>query len=493
MTQPGSMASTPDRAKFERWELAVYGLLLAYFAGRLVWMAFRMHPFVPPDEVTHIGRVLAYAKVWGVPDNGPGTFAYGLLDHRPWLYYWTMARALPLNVFPIPDLMFVRLANGLLGLGTAVLGILWVRDWLKSPWARVLFAVMITNTAMFTGLSGSVSYDNGANFLAAAAILALTRFRIGRRTEWLLVFAAALFAGCLAKRTFLPLGFLLVVWLLVRERHHLDALVSRVASAFRAARPATWALLATALVLGGLTVGLYGENLVRYGSLRPGFDHVVGEENAMKNRVHARSRILEKFQAGEITLREAAEAAQQIRHMGDRGDTLFLLKASQLPESSVSGRIPYVGEWTWRILKTSVGYLGHRRAVKTDAELYGYFAILAFAALAIGFVWRPGAQGGVPADAAFLLVAYAFILMWFVNYPNYQNSRYIELALQGRYMFPVLLPFYGLVAYGIGECAPERWRPWAVVGVAAFFLYGDFPWFLQQVDAKWFMPPLTRS
>ncbi len=115
------MSSQP---KPERWELGVYGLLLAYFAARVVWLAFRLHAYVPPDEITHIGRVLAYASVWGVPDNGPATFEYGLLDHRPWLYYWVMARTVALNVFPIPDLFFVRLTNGALGLATAVVGML---------------------------------------------------------------------------------------------------------------------------------------------------------------------------------------------------------------------------------------------------------------------------------------------------------------------------------------------------------------------------------
>ena len=73
------------RDEWERGELPVYGLVLAWFAARVTFMALELHPFVPPDETTHIGRMVAYAKVWGVPDNGPATFEYGLLDRRPWL------------------------------------------------------------------------------------------------------------------------------------------------------------------------------------------------------------------------------------------------------------------------------------------------------------------------------------------------------------------------------------------------------------------------
>jgi hypothetical protein len=475
-------------ARIERWELAAIGLLLAWFAARIAWLSFQIHPFVPPDEVTHFGRVLVHAGVWGVPEDGPGTYQLGLVSRGPWLYYWVVARALSLNVFPLPDLVFARLVNGVLGLATAAIAILWLRDWCRSVWARLLFAVLVTNTLMLTGLAGSVSYDNGGNLLAAAALLAFTRFRSSRRSEWLLAFAAFALAGVLAKRTLLPLAFLLVLLLVWRERRDLRAWPAQAVAAWRSASAGWLALLATVVVLGGFALALYGGNLARYGRLLPDFDQVVGVDNAMQNRIFARGRILEQFRAGELTIHEARESASRIRHMGDRGDTLFLLKAAQLPESSVVGRLAYVPEWGRGMLTTSVGYLGHRRALRSNPSLAGYALILAAAAAAIAWRWRPGAARGVPADAAFLVFGYAFVLMWLVHYPSYQSSRYIELALQGRYLFPVLVPLYGLVAWALGELIPGRVRPFVVAAVALFYLYGDLPWLLQQIDDRWLMP-----
>lgn len=478
------------RALWQAWEQPVYGLLLLWFALRVSWLAFQLHPYVPPDEITHFGRVLAYAQGWGVPANGPGDYELGLLDHRPWLYYWAMARSLSLNVFGMHELVFARLVNGLLGLATVWLGILWVREWCQSPWARVLFAVLLSNTLMFTGLSAAVSYDNGANLLAAGSLLAFTRFRSRPGAAGLLTVAVLVLAGCLAKRTFLPFAFLLAVLLLFRERRGLARLAGHPGQSWRpSGGTASWVpLLALVLLLAGFVVALYGGNLVRYGALRPGFDQVVGLENAMQNRMFARGRIVDAFREGEIDLEEAKARASRIRHAGDRGDTLFLLRSVQLPRSSLMGPVPYVPAWAYRMLKSAVSYLGHRRAVKSEDVMIGYALAFAVSGLLVLRRWRPGDAGGVPADAAFLALGYALVLMWLVHYPNYQSYRYIELSLQGRYLFPVLLPVYGLVAWALCERTPTRLQPWICTAVAAFWLYGDLPWLWQQIDERWIMP-----
>ena len=130
------------------------------------------------------------------------------------------------------------------------------------------------------------------------------------------------------------------------------------------------------------------------------------------------------------------------------------------------------------MLAGAVSYLGHRRVTKSGAALYAYFGIFAIAGiLMIRKLWL-GQAGGMPADSLFLAAGYAFVLMWFVNHPSYVTSRIIELGLQGRYLFPVLLPLYGVLSYHLIEPWPARARPWMAGAVGLFYLYGDFPWFL---------------
>jgi len=476
---------TPARDGQGRYELALYGLLLAWFAARVVYLALRLSGAVPPDELTHLGRALAYARVPGIPEDGPGTYELGLVSHRPWLYYWLMGRIAPLNVFPLSDLSFLRLANGLLGLATAATAIAWMRAWCPNVVARLLFAVLVTNTLMFTGLAAAVSYDNLANLLAALSLYAFTRFRDGRAPAMLLSFLALLLLGCLAKRTFLPLAFFSVVLLAFRERAMLRGLPGRVASLFRPPRAGTAGLAVAVLVLGLLVAGLYGGNFVHYGKLRPGFDQVVGHESAMQNRVYARSSIVDRYRAGEITLAQAEQLAQGIRHRGDRSDTLVLLKSFDRPDSTVLGPVGYASQWLQRMLQGSVGYLGHRRAFKSQTAMIGYFAVFGVAGVLFVRRFRPSGAGGVPADAAFLAFGYALVLLWLVNYPTYLESKNIELAIQGRYLFPVLVPVYGLVAYYLVDPLPARLQPWVASAAAGLFLWGDVPWLLSQIDDRW--------
>ena len=68
--------------------------------------------------------------------------------------------------------------------------------------------------------------------------------------------------------------------------------------------------------------------------------------------------------------------------------------------------------------------------------------------------------------------------MQFVNYPAYIEWGFIGISVQGRYLFPVILPIYGLTAGFMISYWPERLQLGVVLLVAVVFLVGDFPFFL---------------
>jgi len=296
----------------DRTRLAI-GVCLAYFGARLLALAVAIDPSVPPDETTHVGRVLAYATTWGIPAPGPENHALGLLGERPFLYYWVMARVHSLASLVFGDgLLPLRLANAALAFATAVCGLRFVRVVAPGqPLTHVVFLVLLTNTLMFTGVAASVSYDNGANLLGAAAFYHLARFCRDRDPRDLASLAIAAGLGCLAKRSFLPVAALLAVGLAWHERRRLRQLPARAAGA-GGLRVAALALVAAA------NLWLYGGNLIEYGRLVPGFEQVVGAEAARQNRIFARDTLLDDFREGRLDLREAMRRTSEIDHPADR-------------------------------------------------------------------------------------------------------------------------------------------------------------------------------
>ena len=85
-----------------------------------------------------------------------------------------------------------------------------------------------------------------------------------------------------------------------------------------------------------------------------------------------------------------------------------------------------------------------------------------------------------------IFAGYTLVIMQYVNYATYQTSGVIVLALQGRYLFPVIFAGYALVAFYLTNFKSARLNIVVAVVVAAVFVLGEFPWFLRNVTADWY-------
>lgn len=457
------------------WPQLVAAACFAYFAVRLATLAVLVHPLVPPDEIDHVGRIQAYAATWGLPEDSPGSFAHGLISHRPYLFYWTMGRVWQLaEHLPASSLAVLRLANALLALATAIYGWRWIRLVSGRPLVQILFVVMLTNTLMFTGVGASVTYDNPLHAFAAMGIFHWFAFRRDRRPPNLLWLAIALGAGALSKRTFLPLGFLLVLALVLSEHRALRELLRapRVALAPLRGRALPLAMLAAMLLSANLF--LYGSNLVRFGQLVPDADQVLSLEDAMRNRVFARNRVVERFRQGQLSLEEALDQASRIEHPGNRSRALSLIRALDEPNDRLSADL-YLHAWLDIMVSRAVGYQGNPSVLKSGGEIQLY--LLVFALAGVGLVRHGRLHGGWQPWALLLAGGYALVLLLLVNLPVYLRYGIPDFQVNGRYLFPVLIPICGLVSHHLLALLPDRLHIPAVVAVSILFLYGDLPWF----------------
>ena len=464
-------------------------VLFGYFVARLIFFALSISSFVPPDEVTQAGLCQVFSKVLLLPANTPETYQFGLVTNTPWLYPWTMGKLLHLNLFGLPDLVFLRLLNIPLALGTVWYALRTLRLMSRDPLARLLLLVVLTNTAMFSLLSAAVSYDNLAILLSTMAIyytLAFFRYRTG-----VLLGASLLcqLTGCLTKVTFLPLaavlGALLAVFAVCQFRAFLAALRGYFGSGGR-----SWLQLLLILAAFGLNLQLYAGNMTQYGSLSPTPATVLSAGHALQYRIAERENIFSLYQSGQISYMEALQMAGEIRHVGDKSDTFYLLMSYENLKAHPSlwmGPRDYVKVWFVIMAGSVFGIKAHLPMYKSFSFMVPIYLVLALSLAGIVLRWRPRDGGWLAASLLAVAGFYTGVLLVKVNYPAYQYYGNPGIATQGRYLLIVFAPLCLLASLYLARLfRAERVRLGLVLATALLFLAYDFPWFLAHATPEWY-------
>ena len=487
---PNEMAGEKEglvSAAFLKWSTAI---LLAYFGIRLVYFALNISAFVPPDEVTHAGICTVFSKVFLLPDNAPETYEFGLVTNIPWLYYWTMGKLLHLNFVGLPDLVFLRLLNIPLAFGTVYFArrsLLLLTD---DRLTQLLLVVAMTNTAMFSLMSASVSYDNLTNLFAAMAVCYLLAFFKKRSGSLLAAAFLVQLAGCLTKITFLPLVLVLNLLLVIHEARKLYSLPSSLTRWFRTSGRRAWLLMVAILFAVGLNLMLYAGNYLRYGVLIPSMPMVLSPGIAMNYRLEARGMIFDSYKSGKISYMDALILTGEIKHPGDKADTFYLLMNYENMKRNPQlwlGPLPYVKVWFINMVSTVFGIKAHLVMVKESRYLMPLYVVMSLALLGFIVRWRPRESGWLPPCMATIAGFYAGYLMIEINYSSYLQYGAPGITLYGRYLFVLLTPVYVLLCYYLLQLfRAEYIRIVVALATALLLIAYDFPWFLTHVTPEWY-------
>ena len=458
----------------------------AYFLLRLLYFVVAIHHSVPPDEITHMHRVDFFSQFFFLPHGVPGDGNSHLwtMRYHPPLYYLLAGKFLWLNVFGMTDLLFARLLSVVLSCGTIAFGWRFIREMSKDAWVQLLFLVMLTNTMMFSVLSAVVNYDALVNLLAAASIYYFTCYVKRQEPRALVLLLVTMLLATLTKTSTLPFCFAVTVALLIHERRRLVPGVIAVFLWLRSPGVPPKVLSVVVLLLLGWNTVLYGNNLIRFGHLVPQNIQVLNEEDIKSHPMGARRSIYVGYLNGERSLEESIDLAKQIEDKASSLDTVNLLQyaayraETEGPFEPVS-RLAYAKPWSKLMFYSIFGVMGHSVLYKSFWAYVPYIACL-LGALAI-LVFR-GCQRQVPTrDYLFLgmFVFYALVLMLAVNYKAYLTFQLPHITVQGRYLFPFLLPIYGLTSAYLLSVFPRRVQAALAVAVGLYFLYGDYPYFLR--------------
>ena len=465
-------------------------MAFGYFIFRLFFFASHISHYAPPDETTRFALCQVFSKTLLLPKNSEETYSLGLVTHIPYLYYFIMGKCLKLNFFPVSDLVFLRFINCLLSFATVVYGYKWIRLITPNRICHLLFVILITNTAMFSFLGAAVSYDNMTNFFAVTALYYLHLFFQNTNINSFLLFVISILGGALTKKTYLPLILAYLGILIFRQRKQLKNVSNTVIKALPSIRLDQIALLGIALILLVLNVNLYLGNLIRFGRVVPRMNQVLTEEQSMQYRLYARGRIVSLYKSGRLTYEEAVEKAKGIQHPGDSVGALYLLEIAKANASNPDppmGRIKYAGLWLMHMLYRLTIISGHLSLLKNLYYFVVYLLIFIFSFFLFIKNWKLSITSGYISDAFFLCFFYTIILMQFVNYPIYTHYRSIYLALQARYLFLVIVPFYGIVSFFLINPFKKPVQIIIFLPIAIYFIWGDFPYFFLNATSQWFI------
>ena len=491
--EPSGVTVNPDEtfpsSRHLKWSLI---LLLVYFGLRLLFYALTISTNMPPDETTHLELSRIFSKVFFLPQNSPETYEYGLVTNIPWLYYWIMGKLLALNFLGIPELLFLRLLN----IPFAFATIYFVRRMFRlitdDRLSQILLIVAMTNTIMFSFLSAFVTYDNLTNLLAAMAVYYLLAFFKTRSGDLLVASLLCQMVGSLTKITFLPLVLILNILLVIHEFKNIRMLPGALLGYFKAEGWRRWGLILGIFLGLAMNVQLYGGNYYYYGSPAPEMSAVLPPDKAMQNRIAARNMIFSQFKEGRISREEALGIASQIKHPGDRADTMYLIDnyiALRYYHIEPLGPLAYTALWVWQMSAGIFGIFGHGEMFNSGPAIWPFAALGVLIFLGILIRWRPSHAEWLPTCLMAIAAFYGLFLLYYQTYPVYIETGSLGLTAQGRYLFPVLGAFYAVSSYYLPRLFRSRHWQLGISGAACLiFIISDFPFFLYHVTSDWFAP-----
>jgi len=440
------------------------GVTILLFLVFSIYLALNLRMGVSPDSYYHLEVSQAYSKILGVPENTPETYQWRDITRLPYLSLWINGRILNLNemTFNFDEVTVLRLSNVLTAVGTLIFVYLISKRLIKNKLGQVLPAFLLSNTLMFVFLSSAINYDNLVVLLSTAAIYFLVRFlQEPKKLSHSILIFVFLLLGTLTKSSTLPLAVIIfVVWMLfifkkkiLKEEYFRQFLT-----------PPNILLMVVFFLLIILNFNVYGVNMLTFGKIAPSCTQVLTYNQCMENGVFVRSmhKIPTIFEGGII---ESAELVLK----GERMNPLFYL--------------PY---WVVEMSKKIVGIMGDRSLFMKYEYLPFYFVFF-FVALYIIFKNRKKLSREDKA-LGFIFISYSLVVAYYVNYKAYMRTDWMDLGLQGRYIFPVLPIGYVLFSKYFIKIKKTKVFNILLGFLIAIFLLGNYGYFFANVPTDWFVP-----
>ncbi|KUK77588.1 MAG: hypothetical protein XD93_0221 [candidate division WS6 bacterium 34_10] len=433
----------------DRKEFIFLLILISIFFVFGIYLIFRIEEGIAPDEGYHIHAAKVFSKTILIPENLEENLALGDITREPYLAHWLNGRVLNLNFIQVPDYIILRFFNLAISVGSLLVVYLISKEIINKKYFNLIPVFLLSNTLMFAFLSSAVSYDNLSNFLIYLTFYFLIKHFKYKDTPSLIYLIIFQSLSTLTKITALPVVFIEVLILIYYFIKSKD-LKSVLEEAYKRHK----VILVLMLVSLLLVFLLYGVNLIKYGQIQVSCDKVMTVEQCMNNFVYSRNRTLENY-----TITNFSE-----------------LKA--LMRSRLSP-IQYFFNWLVIMFQSIHGVHGHTYVFMDIYMVNIYIALYAILTFITIRKWKRTHK--IESRLILITLFYTFILLFFKNYSSYIKHNYFRLALQGRYIFPVLPIIYILFIRYL-SILKSKWLKLLLLFILCMtFLLGGIPYFFSSI------------
>jgi hypothetical protein len=426
-------------------------IIFLWFAFQMLYFATTIKIGISPDEIEHIQRCRLFSPPGAFfLKNTLQSFPYGSLSTEPYFYHFLLGKMLLLNIFHIPEYLFLRILNICLSLFSLYFTLLLVKEITDNKWIQLTVLIVQSNILMFVFISSMVSYDNLINFLAVCSFLFLFRFIRNFSLYYLLLIFLTIFIGTLTKKTFAPLAVIEIIILLFYIKFILKRAKILFKSFYLSKNIITCCFLVIFIILN---IILYGTNLYKYHQIVPSVDLVIGYDNAYKYRL---------------------EFARDID---------FLASA---PSRRIVPFDNFVTSYITRTEETVFGIMGHLSLRRDSSGLSFYKIFVVFSIILAIFNYKKIYKDS--RQKILLFISFFYLLVIFcVNYSTYIHLKIFGLTLQGRYNFPILSLVIIFLVYNLLSNINDRIKIPLILLLTSCFIFNGFVWFILNVTQNWYL------
>ncbi|MCB9358703.1 glycosyltransferase family 39 protein [Candidatus Woesearchaeota archaeon] len=466
-------------------------MIFIWFIFQVVFFASTAARGISPDENFHFIVIDGYKNSFHGGDFG---YESNFLSQSYPYHYMIGFLAFIFNL-SLPNtiaIIALRLINSLFGIATLFIAYNTIKRITDNGYIHIAVMIILTNIIMYVFLFSMLTYDNLANFLAVSALYYTIKAMQDKKRIDLIILLGILSLGCFTKGSFYPIGLFAIIALLVSRTY------PSMKEIMRRLHWKEWIALVVSCI--SITLLLINIGIIDFnkrdisGSQQP---ELIFPEQCNQNA-----------ECGEVSqfywcVPDYYEDKDNICcYMGlcnldgkcvdertRNGDKVCM--TSKWESTTSYPLIIYAKKWSEDIGKRFFTINSHYSLYKGNEAYYGYILLAILSLFAFGFNSKEKVKSILKKELVtclFFAAGYIFVMFFYVNYLTYRRIGIFDMALQARYLFPVLLPMAIVYSFIAFEKTPKFIKIIILILLVIIMISGGFVHYIMYTGPEWYLP-----